>query len=216
MDSKVCTKCRETKPLKEFNKSLLGLLGIRADCKSCQSVLRKALYQKNSEKEKANRKQYYVENAEKEKAYRRDMYSANPQPHRDYSKNYRKENAQLISSYNKEYYERDAETQRKRVSIWRKENPEKKNNLDRVRRAKKRANQGSFTSVEWEEKKKEYNYLCVYCNKKKRLTADHIIPIDSGGSSDIENIVPACHSCNSSKQAKPLITWLLNKLVRNG
>lgn len=32
-----------------------------------------------------------------------------------------------------------------------------------------------------------------------RLTADRVIPLSRGGSNFIENIVPACGSCNSRK-----------------
>jgi len=35
-----------------------------------------------------------------------------------------------------------------------------------------------------------------------RLTLDHVIPLKQHGPHDIENIVPACRSCNSRKGAK--------------
>ncbi len=37
---------------------------------------------------------------------------------------------------------------------------------------------------------------------------DHILPLSRGGSHSIDNVVPACHTCNRSKAAKLLLDWL--------
>ena len=50
-----------------------------------------------------------------------------------------------------------------------------------------------------------YNSPCIYCGGKKQTTIDHIIPLSRGGSHSVGNIVPACISCNSSKNAKLVI-----------
>ena len=55
------------------------------------------------------------------------------------------------------------------------------------------------TDEEWELKKKEYGYKCAYCELELKLTKDHILPISLGVNDKIENIVPACKSCNSKK-----------------
>jgi len=65
------------------------------------------------------------------------------------------------------------------------------------------------TEKEWEDKKNQYNNRCVYCGKKDiKLTKDHVIPISSGGSDKIENIVPACWPCNFKKRARKLEYFL--------
>lgn len=57
---------------------------------------------------------------------------------------------------------------------------------------------------QWREIKEHYGHRCVYCHRKMaRLTMDHIIPLTKGGSHTVANIVPACRSCNSKKQAGP-------------
>lgn len=61
----------------------------------------------------------------------------------------------------------------------------------------------TLTAKEWNEILKQYNFRCVYCNKKfssvNKPTRDHIIPISKGGDNTKENVVPACKSCNSKK-----------------
>lgn len=44
--------------------------------------------------------------------------------------------------------------------------------------------------------------FCYYCNKEveqKKATADHLIPLQLGGSTERDNIVMACNSCNQLK-----------------
>jgi 5-methylcytosine-specific restriction endonuclease McrA len=53
----------------------------------------------------------------------------------------------------------------------------------------------------------EHGGLCFWCQQLGLPPAgatelDHVIPLVRGGSNGPENLVPACKSCNSSKQAK--------------
>ena len=53
-------------------------------------------------------------------------------------------------------------------------------------------------------------YICQYCGKwcyesyvndGKAVTIDHAIPVASGGTNDIENLVTCCRECNLRKSA---------------
>lgn len=75
--------------------------------------------------------------------------------------------------------------------------------IEEKRRAKKRANGGSFTVQEWIYLKQLCLNRCVCCRRPEpeiKLTVDHILPISLGGTSFIENIQPLCKSCNSIKR----------------
>ena len=42
-------------------------------------------------------------------------------------------------------------------------------------------------------------YICYYCGQEAN-TVDHIIPISKGGISSEDNMIAACHRCNSGKR----------------
>lgn len=48
---------------------------------------------------------------------------------------------------------------------------------------------------------------CVYCGKEADTTFDHLVPLNDGGEDTISNQVPACQSCNSSKNDRDVIAW---------
>lgn len=43
---------------------------------------------------------------------------------------------------------------------------------------------------------------CVYCESKKNLTIDHVIPKSRGGGNSWSNLVTCCNSCNVKKGDK--------------
>lgn len=105
---------------------------------------------------------------------------------------------------------------RANANKWQREHPEqaraghrKYDRTERGRASKKaRANRRrileingiSFTAEQWLLRLREFDNRCVYCGSKQRkLTADHWMPLSKGGTNDINNIVPACRSCNSRK-----------------
>jgi 5-methylcytosine-specific restriction endonuclease McrA len=48
--------------------------------------------------------------------------------------------------------------------------------------------------------------LCKYCGGPAEVV-DHVVPVTRGGQSVIENLVPACVRCNSSKSAYLVDEW---------
>lgn len=82
-------------------------------------------------------------------------------------------------------------------------NPEVKRRAMRKRTAMKaNVEINDFTDSEWQWLLQIYDSCCVYCGQQyDNLTRDHIIPYQYGGNNTWSNIVPACISCNSHKNA---------------
>lgn len=59
-----------------------------------------------------------------------------------------------------------------------------------------------------ERTKIAYGTTCCYCGGEEALTLDHVIPRLKGGADAADNIMYACKSCNSSKGAQDMVTWL--------
>ena len=79
-------------------------------------------------------------------------------------------------------------------------NPEVFRTAKARRRARTKGLPATLTAAQWRSIKAVYKGRCAYCGtKQKRLTQDHVIPLSKGGSTTLNNIVPACRSCNSKK-----------------
>ena len=90
---------------------------------------------------------------------------------------------------------------------WLRRNPEWLANYQARRYALRRGAQGRHTAEEWQRLCEEHGHVCAYCGENVALTRDHVIPLTRGGSDNIENILPACQPCNSSKRNKTLEEW---------
>lgn len=148
---------------------------------------------------------------------RRPYKKAYDEAHKEENRAYREANQERLSAQHKAYYQANREQILARVKSYYEQNREKviayqlaycRTNPDKVaERAKRRddrmaANGGSHTKEELEAKFAEFGNVCVYCGTSERIGIDHMIPVVRGGTDNIENIVPACRSCNSRKNAR--------------
>lgn len=56
----------------------------------------------------------------------------------------------------------------------------------------------------------KYRGRCAYCGSAieyKDMQVDHLVPLYNGGADDVENMMPACRSCNHYKRASSLEVW---------
>ncbi|MBD7919351.1 HNH endonuclease [Cellulomonas sp. Sa3CUA2] len=86
----------------------------------------------------------------------------------------------------------------------------------RVRVARRRRRrlaqvENDLTAAQWQAMQAAWGG-CAYCGAAGRaLQRDCVLPVSRGGRYTVENVVPACGSCNASKCNAEVTTWLRRK-----
>ena len=101
-------------------------------------------------------------------------------------------------------------------NVRRRENSQRKVHTDFVGGMKRRGEVDvSYSHEDWKQTVIFFKGQCAYCGrtmkKGERLTRDHLMPVSEGGVTTQDNIVPACHSCNSSKGATEWREWFMKQ-----
>ena len=160
------------------------------------------------EKRRETNRKWAEANPDKVRESARKFRDANPDKHRELNKRWAEANPEKIRAANQRYRENNREKRRETYRKWAAANPDKRLALDRKRRARKAGAEGEFTTDEFAALCELFENRCAYCDTDAKLTADHVVPLSKGGSDHIENILPACQPCNSSKGTKSITTWL--------
>lgn len=80
-------------------------------------------------------------------------------------------------------------------------------NYTAARRARLLGAKATLTGDEWKALVRRYDHQCAYCLQEfGHLEQDHVVPLSKGGTHTIENVVPACFSCNRSKGSRANVT----------
>jgi 5-methylcytosine-specific restriction endonuclease McrA len=119
---------------------------------------------------------------------------------------YKKLHAEAIKEYMRRWNATHAPERREYVNQRYREDPEyRRRVIDRVaaRRAKNQSVPSDITLERIELLKAAQKYRCAYCDRKRRLTIDHIIPVSKNGVHMMFNIALACRPCNSRKKDRP-------------
>lgn len=217
---KTCPNCLTLKPGANFNRCATKKDGLSTYCKECDSVLRKARYRENQERELANAKVRREGNRAYAKEYnkrynethkdslreaRRQWLESNREKHREACKQWLKNNPEKAREMNRKKRRRYVTTNWDKVYAhnlkYREANREKINAINRRGKHRRQTNGGSYTEEQWQHLCGLFGNSCACCGKSKKLTVDHVIPVSMGGTSDILNLQPLCGSCNSKKHA---------------
>ena len=179
---------------------------------------KKIYNEENKEKIKEYRKQYYINNkikimeyreknkneiAIRDKQYRIKNKEIGMKIHRKY----RIKNFEKLSKQEKQYREDNKEKYREYGKQWAIKNADKCTIYRQKRRAAKYDLPNALTILQWNQAKIYFNNCCAFCGQKLPLAQEHFLPLSKGGEYTVNNIIPSCISCNSSKFNHDFFEW---------
>lgn len=194
-EPKMCVGCHRMKMPGEFHRDKSSSNGLKSWCKDCNREYQRAW----AAEQRATNEGFVEKQRNRNRIHMRQAHRANPGKFRERARQRYQE---------KEKARRAAPDYRARLSdqirARRRADPAFRLRLLQAnikRRAQKR-NQTfhGFSYEEWRGLLDWYHNCCAYCGLEfEKLEQDHVMPLSRGGLHDISNIVPACRSCNGSK-----------------
>lgn len=181
------------------------------DCSTCKRTFHdeanKRWHEKNKETNNAKAKARYAANAEQICEQTRDAC-------REYSRKRRAENPELMNARMTAWREANRDRDRANVRRYAAAHPEVYRAKAKSRRAMKMGVERTLTSAEWEGILIVFGYACAYCLRSDvQMTQDHMTPIRKKGNHSVDNVVPACGSCNSKKGPGGILS-MVNQITR--
>jgi 5-methylcytosine-specific restriction endonuclease McrA len=179
METKICRVCEKELPstTEYFSKCGKGGKWLNKRCKKCCCEYAKQYYKGISEN---------LKHIEYGKQYYYD--------HKEYRRQYYYDHREELNKKKRERY---------KTGVYKLSH--------RIRRARRRSLErsvaSSFTVEDWTRCKESFDNKCAYCNKEGELQQEHFISLTRGGEYTINNIIPACKSCNCSKCNRDFFEW---------
>jgi 5-methylcytosine-specific restriction endonuclease McrA len=204
---KTCTKCGQTKSFSEFTKDKHTKLGITSACCKCRNAFRK------------ERLAASPELLEKSRAAVRAFYHKNKERAALANKNWAKSNPEKRKRIDAKFREAHREDQRKRMVVYRQNNPDQRRLWAKANPIKQAAiyarrsfarRGGVRFAITLNELQNLYRNPCLYCGAPSEHI-DHIVPLSRGGRHSIGNLTGSCAPCNLSKGAKFITEWKKGK-----
>jgi 5-methylcytosine-specific restriction endonuclease McrA len=185
--------------------------------------------EKNQARRREARQHWREENREQINEYHRRWRHENPEKVKAYQevdKNWVLSNPEKVKANQQRYREKHSEKRNAYTRLWRKANPEKsKNSILRwresnqekvlmttrrryaLRRSGRKAALVRINQALQAKRFALFGDACAYCGFSEKLTLDHVLALTTGGLDEPDNIAPACRSCNSRKNNRPVEVW---------
>jgi 5-methylcytosine-specific restriction endonuclease McrA len=170
---------------------------------SCQKAHQRALAREWSDRHPG----YYRD-------YKRRWRAANPERHRESTRAWWEANRDAQYEVNRQWRDANPERYAEMLRDWGTRNRTRRSEY-RARRRARKAN-GFLSERDWSRLVNRLGGRCFYCGSAEPMTIDHIIPLARGGRHTIGNVIPACLSCNCSKQDRLIVEWRAARHHRRG
>ena len=136
---------------------------------------------------------------ERQRAYAREWIKRNPEKAREAVRRWSMTHPEQRRAAKRLYYARHREQHTLAMAAYHKAHPGVLRAKSSAYRARARAAEGHFTSAEWRALVDSYDGRCAYRGEAGPLQVDHRIPLSRGGTNAIDNVLPACRTCNTQK-----------------
>lgn len=226
MNIKICTKCdRELPATSEyFFKDKQKKDGLRPSCRECNGskfIKKEAVLDGYKKCTKCNKiLPATIDFFHQEKTSNDGLRPDCKKCRSNSVKNWYKDNKDKKSEYHKRWYNQNKRERAKYYKNWAKENREISNENKRLwsqkRKAIKKHLPATLTEEQWKQIKQDFDHQCAYCGMSEEehlkkfnetLHQEHFIPLSESGEYTHNNIIPACKSCNSSKNNSDFFEW---------
>ena len=209
-----CKRCSRDENKKHYKenkeKYKVRIKAYEMNNKEVVAKRRSAYYQKNKVRHRKLMAEWLDKNEESYKEYRKEYGIKNKDKINSRSRDYYKENRTTINKKQRLYYEKNKIKVLARTRIYKEENPDLVTSWSQKYRARKKMLDSNFTVDQWQKCLTHFNHQCAYCGSTENLEQEHVIPVSKGGHYTVDNIIPACRSCNASKNNKSLEEWYVN------
>lgn len=216
---KTCVECGNTFPCTDgyFNKDKTAKDGLTNLCKACAKRRAREWYQRNKEQGKQTRKLWYEANKEADLSRKRNRNNNDTEYRQsaiERAKRFREEHPEQFKARRDAWYKANRERLLPKNRLWKKRNPARYTELNKVHHAKRKARirnaEGSHTAADIRILYDEQEGRCAYCGITLHgiFHLDHIEPLIRGGSNSPDNLACACAACNLSKGEKLLEEWI--------
>jgi 5-methylcytosine-specific restriction endonuclease McrA len=205
---KRCLSCQQEYPFtgEYFHRSKRHPGGLYPVCKTCKRAAKRTF--DASHREQVNERERLRQDAIRDQlnADRRQRHADNPEAKRE---------------ADQRYYHKNKDKIQRRQLKWGHQNPHKKRAIGHRYLARKRALPNDFTGDDWQHALDYWRGVCAYCGNPpglwNRFTAEHYIPVTDAEcpGTTKTNILPACQSCNSSKNDTLPDVWLPRKFGKH-